>query len=183
MQLYTTFQPLHKRLTTLLPALAVIDDETALDSSSVIITDPKSASVLLKKKNGLLLMVLSDNPNFAEGRVLLQEGIRGYGNTFMHIQHLQQAISMIEQGEIWLYPQFIQQLIKSTLQRQLQKQEILDQLTDREQEIALYVAQGLTNKEIASELDITERTVKAHISSLFEKIGIHDRLKLAIMLQ
>ncbi len=183
MQLYTHFHPLKQRIEKILPEITVVSDSALLNQDKVIVTDPKTASELLKKHNGLQLFVLSDTPNFAEGRVLLQAGIKGYGNTYMHTLHLHQAITMIKRGDIWLYPQFIQQLIKSTIQKTVAKHELLEQMTEREREIALYVAQGLSNKEIASELDITERTVKAHISSLFEKIDVHDRLKLAIMLQ
>lgn len=183
MQLYTNFEPLQQRILKVLPDIRVISDTNLLNREKVVVTDPRTASELLRKNNDLQLFVLSDSPNYAEGRVLLQAGIRGYGNTYMHTLHLHQALNMIKRGDIWLYPSFIQHLIKSTVQKSLTKNELLEKMTEREREIALYVAQGLSNKEIASELDITERTVKAHLSSLFDKIDIHDRLKLAIVLQ
>jgi len=53
-------------------------------------------------------------------------------------------------------------------------------LTVREIEVARAVARGDSNKEIARHLGITERTVKAHLSTLFEKLGVRDRLQLAL---
>ena len=55
-------------------------------------------------------------------------------------------------------------------------------LTGREHEIAALVGIGGTNKQIARQLDISERTVKAHLTEIFRKLGIADRLKLALLL-
>ncbi|UUA74872.1 helix-turn-helix transcriptional regulator [Cellvibrio sp. QJXJ] len=56
----------------------------------------------------------------------------------------------------------------------------LNLLTGRERAVAELVAAGKTNKEVARELDITERTVKAHLGASFEKLGVRDRLQLAL---
>lgn len=53
-------------------------------------------------------------------------------------------------------------------------------LTKREKEILILIARGLLNKEIANELNITERTVKNHISNLFKKINVYDRTQAAV---
>ena len=55
-------------------------------------------------------------------------------------------------------------------------------LTVREREIASLVGNGGTNKQIANQLDISERTFKAHLTEIFRKLGISDRLKLALLL-
>lgn len=56
----------------------------------------------------------------------------------------------------------------------------LDGLTGRQREVALMVGRGASNKQIARALDISDRTVKAHLTSIFEKLGINDRLQLAL---
>jgi DNA-binding NarL/FixJ family response regulator len=53
-------------------------------------------------------------------------------------------------------------------------------ITDREREVLLQVAQGLSNREIADKLFISEKTVKTHISSLLSKLNLDDRTQLAI---
>ena len=53
-------------------------------------------------------------------------------------------------------------------------------LTVRERDVARYVALGHSNQSIADSLGITERTVRAHISAIFEKLGVTDRLMLAL---
>jgi two-component system nitrate/nitrite response regulator NarL len=57
----------------------------------------------------------------------------------------------------------------------------LETLTKREREIADLIAQGQSNLEIAANLDITERTVKAHLSSIYEKTKTGSRLNLALL--
>lgn len=58
--------------------------------------------------------------------------------------------------------------------------ESIARLTVREQEILALIAQGMLNKEIANELNITERTVKNHISNIFKKINVYDRTQAAV---
>jgi DNA-binding NarL/FixJ family response regulator len=56
-------------------------------------------------------------------------------------------------------------------------------LSPREIEVARYVAAGLPNKRIALRMDVTERTVKAHLSSIFQKTDASDRLELALLMR
>ncbi|HKJ94564.1 MAG TPA: helix-turn-helix transcriptional regulator, partial [Gammaproteobacteria bacterium] len=57
---------------------------------------------------------------------------------------------------------------------------VFERLSPREHEIVAYLASGESNKGIAAKLGITERTVKAHLSSIFQKTGLKDRLHLAL---
>jgi len=56
----------------------------------------------------------------------------------------------------------------------------IDFLTKRELEVLIEVANGMSNKEIALNLDISERTVKNHISNIFKKIDVSDRTQAAV---
>jgi DNA-binding NarL/FixJ family response regulator len=60
--------------------------------------------------------------------------------------------------------------------------QVLAELTDRQREVAQLVASGANNKEIARTLNITERTVKAHLTEVFDRLKISDRLQLAVRL-
>jgi len=61
--------------------------------------------------------------------------------------------------------------------------EKLAALTRRERDIVNLLADGATNKQVAEELDISERTVKGHLSNVFSKLGVSDRLKLVLFLK
>ena len=58
---------------------------------------------------------------------------------------------------------------------------LLRRLSVRERELVLLVAEGLSNKEIAGQLDMSERTVETHVQSIFRKLGIHKRIRLAVL--
>ena len=70
-------------------------------------------------------------------------------------------------------------LIYSLVARDIDKDKIAS-LTNRELEVLIHVANGLFNKEIANILNITERTVKNHISNIFKKIDVSDRTQAAV---
>ena len=77
-------------------------------------------------------------------------------------------------------------IINSDNQQEKQRVESIlrdKNLTDREKEICLLIAQGCTNDQIASTLYISEGTVKNYISSIYDKFRIHDRAKLALLLR
>ncbi len=179
--LITENQALIARILEVLPECAV--DKTLIPAhDTVILTDPFGAKSLLKQTSSYVL-VLSDTPSFTEGTHLLSLGIRGYLNTYTHRDNLLQAIHSIETGNIWIYPEFIQEMIKQTSSTLTDHSDILTKLTDREEETALLVAKGLSNKEIAVRLDITERTVKNHLTHIFEKLEVNDRFSLALLLK
>ena len=178
-QVYTDNKHLILRLKTLLDDLDIVNSIKEITPTTVVLTDTASAISLLQERSELKVMALSDNPSFAEGSSLLRKGIKGYANTYIHLLHLKQAIEIINSGNIWLYPSFMQELISQTADKNDVKSELLDKLTQRERETALLIAKGKSNKEIAVELDITERTVKAHLTNIYSKTGLTDRLSLA----
>lgn len=131
------------------------------------------------------ILLLSDVPKFQEGIAMLRMGVKGYGNSYLNSSHLTHAMDVVSDGNVWLTPQFLDTLIKETYVPSGEKKEPprLSLLSKREREVAEYVAQGLNNTEIAERTQITKRTVKAHITSIFEKLQITDRLSLALILR
>ena len=129
-------------------------------------------------------LVLSEKPEFHEAMNALNNGARGYGNTYMSLVHLRQAIETIKNETVWLHPNIMNQLIShGSNVAQTEESEVLEQLSQREKEVAQEIQKGKSNKEIAVSLEITERTVKAHLSHIFEKLDVHDRLALAMLLR
>jgi DNA-binding NarL/FixJ family response regulator len=181
--LYTDQAVLRERITSLDGEIVVLEEPSAANPGTPILSDPQTALKILSEKPDALVMVLSDLPSFEEGSRLLTAGIRGYGNTYIHLRHLEQAVNAILSGNVWLYPEFMQQMIARLTQTSAEPNpEILEQLTDRERETALLIKEGRSNKEIASELGIAQNTVKQHLSHIFEKLGVRDRFALAMLL-
>lgn len=138
------------------------------------------------KDTSCTFMLLSMMPDFTKAQEWLSEGIMGYGNALMHESHLQSAYQAIEEGKVWLYPEFISSLIsKLTLSalKPISEHEALAKLSIREREVALLLAQGMTHNEVAEQLNITVRTIKAHCSAIYEKLAVKDRLGLSLLLR
>jgi DNA-binding NarL/FixJ family response regulator len=132
------------------------------------------------------IMAFSDVPDDTEGLALLRIGIFGYANTLMKAELLQRAVASIRAGEVWVGRKLMRRLIENIAAPSVEDKadstrHRLDALTPRELQIAELVAGGASNKQIASRLDVTERTVKAHLSAVFRKTGTRDRLQLALL--
>ncbi|SDK36093.1 regulatory protein, luxR family [Methylophilus rhizosphaerae] len=132
------------------------------------------------------VIVLSNNPEQPEAMQALELGVVGYLHAYAHHQVLKEVYSVVSHGGVWLGRDLLKHLItmttRGTHQASLQD-DILEGLTKREREVALEAAKGDSNKEIARSLSISERTVKAHLTSVFDTLKVRDRLHLALVLQ
>ncbi len=133
------------------------------------------------------IFLLSDQPDEEEGLTFLKIGIVGYANTYISPERLTEAVRVIAGGAVWLGQKVMQRLILDSYARAKEKavtdsEKVLAGLTAREREIANLIGQGQSNLEIAANLDIAERTVKAHLSSIYEKTKTGSRLNLALLI-
>ncbi len=106
-------------------------------------------------------------------------GANGYIMKDSESIELKKAIYYILNGESYIQPSLIPALNARLVNRDTEKEKI-EQLTKRELEVLIQVASGMFNKEIALRLDISERTVKNHISNIFKKIEVNDRTQAAV---
>lgn len=132
------------------------------------------------------LIVLERAPEIATGKMLISHGVKAYGNSRMLVNHYLQMIDTVESGNIWTYPALTAKLIKSTDRNSINsdaKKLLENRLSQKEQEVVYLILEGLTNDAIGSRLDITTRTVKAHVSAIFSKLHINDRVSLILLLK
>ena len=94
-------------------------------------------------------------------------------------EELKRAIDTVINNDTYIQPSLIPALNSRLINRDVDKEK-LKLLTKREIEILAQVASGMFNKEIAINLDISERTVKNHISNIFKKIDVSDRTQAAV---
>lgn len=106
-------------------------------------------------------------------------GVDGYIMKDSESTELKKAIDAIINGETYIQPKLIPALNSKLITRDEDKSKI-ESLTSRELEVLVQVANGMFNKEIALSLDISERTVKNHVSSIFKKINVSDRTQAAV---
>jgi len=135
---------------------------------------------LLDSLKDLKILILSNTTNFSDGTKLLQAGVKGYGNTYMHSVLLKQAIDVIKSENIWIYPELTQHLIKNLTKAKELDEDKLKDLTPQEKECTKLVSEGSSNKEIASILELQEITIKKHLSSVYKKLSVKNRIELAL---
>jgi two-component system, NarL family, nitrate/nitrite response regulator NarL len=143
-------------------------------------------ALIQKHYQSAKIVVLANAPNQAEAMYVLSLGVVAYAHAFSPAKVLLEIKTVITNGGVWMGQDLLKRLIEVSTNlagnQAAQIDKHLNLLTKREKQVAIEAAKGLSNKEIARILKITERTVKAHLSSTFESLGAKDRLHLALML-
>lgn len=129
--------------------------------------------------------VILANPNNAfDHTAALKLGVTGIVGTNQNPRVLVRAISQVSEGEVWLNQKLIARLLDDDFAAKNGKTKkdgfFKDDLTRREIEVIGTIGLGLKNKEISKKLYISEATVRHHLSSIYSKLNIKDRLNLAI---
>ncbi|VCU69260.1 Transcriptional regulatory protein DegU [Pigmentiphaga humi] len=126
------------------------------------------------------LIVTSSQPAEDEAARALMGGASGYCHTYAPVETLASALEAVSTGGVWLGQALMSSLLRQIDARSAPSGDWSESLTQRESRVARLAAGGHTNPRIATALGITERTVRAHLSSIFEKLGVGDRLQLAL---
>ena len=107
---------------------------------------------------------------------LIDAGADGYLLKDTEPETLLEQIKQIAQGEV-----ILSDSIKDLLLERRHEQNPLDSLTDREMDVLRQIATGLSNKQIAAQLFISEETVKVHIRNLLRKLNVHSRVAATVL--
>jgi len=118
-------------------------------------------------------------------RQAVSRGAVGLVRKGQSIEVLLQAIEKVHQGEVWLDPALIADVLSDMRRhrnggRSNPEEATIAALTAREREVIALVGEGLRTKQLAQRLFISEATVRHHLSSIFSKLGVADRLELVI---
>ncbi len=106
---------------------------------------------------------------------LILKGVFGILSTDADSGILKEALRVVHGGELWLDSKIIRNILcrKNRIERDAD-------LTKKEKEVVSLICHGYRNKEIAQKLDISEQTVKSHCNRIYKKVGVTDRLQLAL---
>lgn len=130
------------------------------------------------------IVAASSNPKDSEAIEALDAGCAAYCHAFSDAATLIQVIQVVQAGHVWIGKTLMQRLIQSAGRVAAPAAETVanwrDGLTLREREVAILAANGASNHHISLDCKISERTVKAHLSSVFVKLNLTDRLQLAL---
>ena len=161
-------------------------------------TWPDDLSQLRKTLADARVVLLSNAPAQLEGLNALDHGASGYAHAYAVPALLQEVALVVQHGGLWVGPELLQRLVGASSAALARLALPATQsaiaatptpasnawaaLSTREAQVARAVSAGRSNKEVAAQMFISERTVKAHLSVVFEKLGVRDRLQLVLLL-
>jgi NarL family two-component system response regulator LiaR len=129
---------------------------------------------------------------FADDETVLNAakgGARGYLLKGADFATLLQAIKKVHNGELWIDKEIpaadaFEEIALGQIEHVMapQHDEAVESLTRREMEILRLVAEGMTNEEIGKKIFISEKTVKTHLTNIFDKLKVNNRFKAALMI-
>ena len=166
-----------------LPQVVMIDPLLFKNQVKLIISEISTTSPLTR------IVIIEDTLNRClDQMTLFKSGAHGFFADDISPALLVKAVQSVSKGEVWVPRKLITTLISELARGKAASQgrqdpaarESMAKLTPRELEVAQMVHTGGNNKMIARELDISERTVKAHLSAIFRKLNIANRLHLAL---
>jgi DNA-binding NarL/FixJ family response regulator len=115
----------------------------------------------------------------------LQDGVHGCALTTASPTELVKVIRAIHAGEFWVQRKLLTRVVKNLRQRvdelEGSPSELRDVLSDREHEVVVWAVQGMTNREIATQLGISAKTVKTHLQNVFRKLNVRRRVQLSAL--
>ncbi|MFU8795873.1 MAG: response regulator [Dehalococcoidia bacterium] len=121
----------------------------------------------------ILILTAYDDDQYVLG--LLDAGAAGYLLKSARGRDLAGAIRAIKSGESVLHPEIIAKLLKRATVAPAREQRTSELLSDRESEVLRLVALGMSNKDIAEKLFLSQRTIKAHLTNIFNKMNVASR--------
>jgi DNA-binding NarL/FixJ family response regulator len=134
---------------------------------------------LKSRKSKLKVLVLTVHNETEYLLKAVDIGINGYVLKDSESAELKKAIFAVNDGETYIQPSLIPALNQKKIERSVDEEKI-ESLTSRELEVLKLLAVGMYNKEVAEKLEISERTVKNHVSNIFKKLEVTDRTQAAV---
>ena len=197
---HTLFREGIKKILSLEPDIEIVGE--AIDGDEVVLLlnhcrpDVLLLDIRMEKINGLQVLpqvvgqypqlrviVLTAQINQAESVKAIKDGARGIILKHAASEFLIKGIRKVFEGELWADTSTMTRVVESLSQKyrgERDSEKDRKELSQREKEVVGLVASGYRNKEIANKLFISEQTVKTHLSNIFQKLELNDRLELAL---
>jgi len=176
-QLESTLAPDLRNFEPPIAQVYVVDAHAARQATGALLTN------ILERHVDARLIVVGDAINEANCFSLLRLGVKGILTYAEARDQLSRALPLVSQGGFWVPRSVLSGFVDSILtgQGRRLKTDAVTNLSRREQEVLDALLENLANKEIASRLNIAERTVKFHVSNLLSKFGVRRRADLILL--
>ena len=161
-------------LTALQPAVLVLDPQLPRRGGIALLRD------LAERRLPTHVMLLTTGIGAREMEQALRLGVKGTVLRQMAPRCLVECVRGVYQGQMWVEHRFMMDAVGEMVRHRAGLSDLRQTLTSRELEVLALVGAGLRNRDIKTRLDIAEGTVKIHMHNIYEKLGVSDRLTLAL---
>jgi len=157
----------------------VVDAHAARQATGVLLAN------ILDHNSGARLLVVGERVKESESYALLRQGVKGILTYAEAREQLPRALPQVASGGIWVprpvLSRFVDSILSGRQARRLAPETGASDLSQREQEVLTGLLENLANKELAEKMNISERTVKFHVSNLLAKFGVRRRADLILL--
>jgi two-component system nitrate/nitrite response regulator NarL len=182
LEVVDTVAQLNAKIRALAPSVVILD--------SAVLAAPfeREAGMIVGSVGDASVIVMTPAFHEEEEIALLKVGVKGCCRRGIDPESLQQVLNVTSNGGVWVTRTLVPRLV-SELRRyaqvsrpalQRKPEDKLKLLTRREKDIVMLIVSGASNKEVGEALNISDRTVKGHLSNIFQKLDVPDRLKLML---
>lgn len=163
-------------------AESIHPDVVLLDLDMPTMGGREALPQLLSTQPELAVLILTVSEDGADLAECMRIGARGYLLKNINTDFLLKSIRRAVDGDSVLSPEMTTKLVKQLRSPTLVESEgpLYESLTPREKETLVWLTKGVTNKEIARKLDLTESTIKVHVQNLLRKLNLHSRVQAAV---
>jgi len=171
-----------ENLGQVLAAAAKFPADVLLFEGAISPNAPEAVSEVLKRAGNLRVIVLSPETDEETTVEFFRRGVRGILPRSVAPEMLVKCVRKVAVGETWIDNQSVNWVIEAYRSQaaQLTSPRPKTKLSDKELLIISCVTQGMRNKEIANEIGTTEQVVKNYLRKVYDKLGVSDRLELAL---
>jgi DNA-binding NarL/FixJ family response regulator len=152
-------------------------DVVMLDMKMPGMTGIETIAALKQRMPAVAVLVFTSFAEESQVHDAVNAGALGYLLKDALREDLVRAVRAVASGQAWLYPRAQRQIL-DWLRRPPSP---IEQLTGRERDVLMLLAQGLSNKHIASHLELSEGTIKGYVSQVLDKLGVKDRTQAALL--
>ena len=138
---------------------------------------------LTEKSNKTRTIMLTKAESEHDLNASFQAGARGYARKDVRADQLLDIVDVVNHGKMYMEPTFAGVLMANRFNGGNDTHQLVDSLTAREKQVLEHVTKGFTNKEIAREHGLSEKTVKHHMTSILSKLQVRNRVEAAMFVR
>ncbi len=158
-------------------------DAVIMDLGLPLMNGIEATKIIKAIKNDIKIIILTSHSSEEEVINSIKAGARAYCSKDINPETLAYIVLSVINGDLW-FDSKVSDIVINALSnnRKILNNENMDNynLTDREKDVIEYLCEGLTNSEISKLLDVSVNTVKVHVSSIIQKLGVEDRTQVVV---